>query len=210
MRYDGIIFDFDGTLADTSQGVLSSVEYALDKMGRRGFDRRALRGFIGPALYVSFQKITGLSAAEAEQAIVFYRENYIPKGVYECRLFPGVEELLSGLCLKGARLAVASSKPQPSLDVVTEYLGIAKYFTRIVGADPSVKSNDKAGLLSRALVGRDNIMVGDTVYDIDAAKEVGVASVAVTYGFMDKEQLLASRPDYIADSAAQLSSLLMK
>ena len=64
--------------------------------------------------------------------------------------------------------------------------------------------------MSRALVGGNNIMVGDTVYDIDAAKEVGIASVAVTYGFMDKKLLLSSRPDYIADNAAQLRSVLMK
>lgn len=210
MKKYGVIFDFDGTLADTSKGVLDSVEYALEKVGAPSFDRRVLRGFIGPSLYESFQAITGLSPEDAVRAIDFYRSYYQPKGIYECHLYPGMKELLKELSDKGIPLAVASSKPQVSLDVVVKYLGIEDFFDKIVGAELSVKSSDKLTLVKRAALESNNVMTGDAVFDIRAARQAGFTSVAVTYGFNDRETLLKEKPDFIADNISDLKEILTK
>ncbi len=209
MRYDGIIFDFDGTLADTSEGVLESLVYALDKLGVPVPPREKLNGFIGPALFLSFQNIIGLSPADAEKAVAFYREIYLPQNVYHCKLYDGMKELLGELKAAGFKLAVASAKPQSPLDIVTKHLGIDGCFDRIVGADPQVKSNDKEELVRRALVGEKPVMVGDAVFDVRAAKATGIASVAAAYGFTARETLQKENPDFIADSVKELKEILL-
>lgn len=210
MKKYGVIFDFDGTLADTSKGVLDSVEYALEKMGAPSFDRRVLRGFIGPSLYESFQEIAGLSPEDSVRAIEYYRSYYQPKGIYECNLYPGMKELLKELSDKGVCLSVASSKPQVSLDVVTKHLGIDGFFDKIVGAELSVKTSDKLTLVKRAALNENNVMAGDAVFDVRAAHAAGFTSVAVTYGFNDRETLEKENPDFIADSVSELREVINK
>lgn len=121
-----------------------------------------------------------------------------------------MKELLKELSDKGIPLAVASSKPQVSLDVVVKYLGIEGFFDKIVGAELSVKSSDKLTLVKRAALESNNIMTGDAVFDIRAARQAGFTSVAVTYGFNDRETLLKEKPDFIADNVSDLKEILTK
>lgn len=209
MRYDEIIFDFDGTLCDSSEGIIESVEYALGKLGVPLPPRKKLEGFIGPATYVSFQDITGLSPETAEKAVAYFREIYVPQNIYHCKLYGGMKELLSELKAAGAILAVASSKPQMPLDIVTEHLGIRGYFDKVIGADPLVKNSDKEALVCRAVVGKNPVMVGDAVFDVRAAKAAGIASVAAAYGFTDRETLSKENPDFIAESVTDLRKILL-
>lgn len=209
MRYDGFIFDFDGTVADTSEGIIESVCYALDKVGAPMLTHEQLLSFIGPSLYASFTTTVGLSDEVANKAVAYYREHYTPVAVYKCRLYDGMEKLLKELS-KVAKVSVASAKPQPQLEIAVKHLGVDKYASVIVGADLSVKGNDKASQLLRAKQSDRPIMIGDSVHDIRSAKAVGMPVVAVSYGFTDEKTLKKENPDYIVSSVDELYKLLTK
>lgn len=209
MRFDGVIFDFDGTLADTSEGVLESVEYALKKIGSPAFPREVLKGFIGPSLFISFQRITGLTPENAELAVEYYRETYSREGIFKLKLYDGMRELLGELKSRGAKISVASAKPQVSLDVVVKHLNLETVFDKVVGPSLAVKSDDKKELVAAARLTEKTVMVGDAIYDMRAAKETGVASIAALYGFGDREDLLRENPDFAAESVADLKKILL-
>ena len=208
MKFDNVIFDFDGTLADTSPGVLGSVRYALETLGAPVPDEKILRGFIGPSLYSSFTGITGLSGEKADEAIALYRLVYNPRGVYECKLYDGMKDLLASLKKAGVSVSVASSKPQNALDKVVDFLGIREYFDRVAGADPNDKHDDKASIVAAARTRDNAVMIGDSRFDIEAAKTVGIKSIAAGYGFTAKDVLLSLNPDYYADSVSDIAKIL--
>ncbi len=208
MAWDCFVFDFDGTIANTGAGVTASVSYALEKMNYPALSESQLRSFIGPSLYSSFTATCKMTDGEAIEATDRYREFYMREGVYRCHLYDGMEKLLIKLSSLG-KICVASAKPQPQLNVAVAHLGVDKIADIIVGADPTVKSNDKADLLRRAMSDSAAVMIGDSIYDIRAAKEVGVASIAVSYGFTSEEELAKENPDFIARSVLELEEILL-
>ena len=210
MRYDGVIFDFDGTLADTSEGVLSSVEYALEKLGKPIPSRDVLIGFIGPALYDSFMKITNLDEETAVKAIALYREVYIPTNVYKLTVYEGIKELLSQLKEAGVKLSVASGKPQIQLQRAVEGGGLTEYFEKVVGPDPSVKTNDKEYLFKRARVTVNSVIVGDAIFDIEGAHKIGLPAIAVTYGFGNKDDLFSANPEFVAHTVREIKKFILE
>ena len=107
-----ILFDLDGTLTESGEGIMKSVQYALEKMGKPELELQKLRVFIGPPLLEQFMKYADLDKEEAKQAVVCYRERYSTVGLFENRLYPGIEDLLKALKEKGFLLSMASSKPE--------------------------------------------------------------------------------------------------
>lgn len=210
MKFDCVIFDFDGTLADSSEGIMSSVEYALKKLELPVPDRTVMRSFIGPSVFYSFSTVLGLDEETAWRAVTAYREYYRPHGVFGCKLYPGMKELLCSLAEANITLAVASAKPQPLLEVACNHLGIADKFATIAGSYLDTKNNDKAWIVERAKSGSRPVMVGDTPFDICAAHAAGTASIAVGYGFGKREALEAEKPDYFAADMAQLKEILLE
>ena len=209
MKYDGFIFDFDGTVADTSEGILESIGYALEKVGAPKISDEQKFTFIGPSLYSSFTQTVGLSDEDANRAVSAYREYYTPIAVYKCKLYDGMEKLLCDLS-KTAKVSIASAKPQPQLEIAVNHLGVNKYASVVIGADLSVKDNDKASQLLRAKQTENSIMIGDSIHDIRSSKSVGMPVVAVAYGFTDYETLAKENPDYIVKSVDELYQLLTK
>ena len=108
-----ILFDFDGTLFDTGEGILRSVQYALEGFGIHETDTARLRKFVGPPLFDSFSELYAMTPEQAQAAVARYRERYLPVGIYECTLYPGIPELLEQLRAHGFRVAVATGKPTP-------------------------------------------------------------------------------------------------
>lgn len=190
-----ILFDLDGTVIDSEEGVTKCVQYALQHFGIDEPDLRKLRVFIGPPLRGQFMKVYELTAEQAEEAVVKYRERYSVTGMYECRLYPHVEETLQNLKEKGYLLALASSKNESACVDILKHLEIDHYFDLIGGATDDGKISQKADVLHMVMerLGlldvKDYVLIGDTRFDAAGAKAVGMDCIGVTYGFGTEEEL---------------------
>jgi len=173
MRWEKcVIFDLDGTLTRSEEGIWNCVRYAAKKMGFPVPDADTLRKFIGPPLLYSFQTYMGLSEEKAREAIVAYRERYVVKGLFENRVFPGIRRLLRMLKKQGCWLGVATGKPQGPSERIIEHFGLTKYFDRIVGPDGPMGA-EKDWLITRALPEDYGAawMIGDRKFDVDDYKQ---------------------------------------
>ncbi len=213
--YDHILFDLDGTLTDSGPGIMNGYTYAIEKMGRQVSDRNQLKVFIGPPLKDSFGKILGYSPEDTEKAIAFYREYYNGMGgVLENSVYPGIEQLLAGLLSEGKTLIVATSKSEYGTNIVLEHFGLKKYFEFVATADDKDRPR-KADVIRYAFEQcgitdlSKTVMVGDRENDITAAKEVGIDSIGVLYGYGDYEELTAAGATYLAESASDINTLVM-
>ena len=148
--FDTVFLDLDGTLIDSEPGIINSVVYALKKFGIEK-ERKELLPFIGPPLLTSFQKYTGLSETEARKAVEYYRENFGTKGVYEYRLYDGVETMLRELKEAGLRIVMATSKPEHYAGIIAGDAGIESYFTYICGATMDESRLTKEDVIAYAL-----------------------------------------------------------
>jgi len=205
-QYNYVIFDFDGTVADTGEGILKSLQYSFEQMGREVPDMSDLKRFIGPPVYYSYTHFYGVSEDEVEAYIRKYRERYKEKGIYECRVYDGMKELLCELKSRGVKLGIASSKPEHLIYSVADYLGVTDMFDVIVGVksdnsrhstkkDIILEAVEKLGATEKEKV----LMVGDRCFDIDGAAAAGVKSCGALWGYGDKEEFLEHNADMIAE-----------
>ena len=210
-----VIFDFDGTVVDTGEGIIKSLQYSFEQMGREVPDMSDLKRFIGPPIHYSFTHYYGVSEEQVGDYIKKYRERYTVKGIYECELYKGVIELIDELRSKGVKVGIASSKPLRLIYNVADYLGITEKFDAIVGVrmDDSNHSS-KRGLILEAmeLMGADDknqvLMVGDRLYDIEGAKGAGVKSCGVLWGYGSEEEFLQYEADYTVKEASEILRLI--
>lgn len=149
--YRYLFFDLDGTLTKSEYGIVDSVVYALEKFGIVNEDREDLKKFIGPALFDSFRKYYSMEPDQADRAVVYYREAYESKGIYNAPLYEGVKEMLEELTKEGKTLFVVTAKPQEMAEKVLRHNGIDSYFAAVVGPDRKERHTDKAALVRRAL-----------------------------------------------------------
>ena len=207
---DAVVFDLDGTLTQSEEGIFNCVTYALEKMGLPVPTGDALRAFIGPPLVWSFRHLCGMSDADARRGVELYRERYTTVGLFENRVYPGIRRLLRMLKARGAYVAVATGKPQEPARRIMEYFGLARYFDAIVGPTPEYDSSDKQLLITRALNGHTGraVMVGDRKFDVEGAKAVGIASVGVGYGYGTKDELRGAGCDAYVPTVQALIDLL--
>ncbi|MEE1186707.1 MAG: HAD-IA family hydrolase [Acutalibacteraceae bacterium] len=213
MSFKNAIFDLDGTIVDSSPGIYESVRYALDKMGIENYDESLLKNFIGPPLTYSFSRYFNMSEADADKAVVFYRENYSVSGVNKTSLYEGMKDLLSGLKQKGIRLYIASSKPQIFVEKVLADHNLTDYFDFIAGATFDKTRNSKTDVL-KYLIDKTNIdvrasiMIGDRFHDIEGAHNLNMKCAAVLFGFGNKEEFLEYKADYIAKDCSDLYKII--
>ena len=212
MAYRSVIFDLDGTLSDSSEGIMKGVRYAMERFGVTDIPEATLRRFIGPPLYDTFSQIFGLTSEQADHAVALYREYYLPKGMYENRLYPGIKELLGRLKEAGVALYICTSKPQMVTDRVLAYLGVAEAFQGVIGASMDRSLNDKTSLLRLLLrewqPNRPAVMVGDTRFDLEAAAACGLEAIAVRWGFGLDDEL--ARAGWQAETPQALGDYLLK
>lgn len=204
-----ILFDFDGTVIDNSEGIFNCIRYALDKAGTPCPDNGTLRRFVGPSLSYSYCRYIKDDPEAAERFVADYRERYAPVGHAECRLYPGITETLEKLNADGFICAVCSGKPYAFVEKIVKLLGIERLFSGLFCPGFSNRSSDKTGLILEAaerfgVKKEDVLMIGDTVFDIRAAKEAGVESMGVTYGFSEPGELHKAGAEYIALSPAMI------
>lgn len=209
-----ILFDLDGTLTESGEGIINCVQYALEKLGKKEGHPENLQCFIGPPLKEQFMKYAGLSEEEGEKAVVYYRERYTTTGIFENRLYPKIPELLELLKINNKILAVASSKPEVYVKQILEHFQIADYFTAIVGSELDGRRTEKAEVIEEALrrmhleEERDKVlMVGDRSHDVQGAISCGLQCIGVAYGYGSREELEKAGAVYIADSVEDLGIL---
>lgn len=208
--YKYILFDLDGTLTNPEIGITTCVMYALEKFNIKVEDRKKLHPFIGPPLTYSFQTYYGLSEADSELAVKYYRERFSVKGLYENEVYDGVEKLLEQLKQSGKIIVLATSKPEKYAIEILKHFDLYKYFDYVAGATMGGSRGEKADVIRYALKisGIENkseaIMVGDRNYDILGAKENGLDSIGVLFGFGDYEELTKAGANYIAETVADI------
>lgn len=204
--YDYVIFDFDGTVADTAEGIIKSLQYSFEQMGREIPDMSDLKRFIGPPVYYSYTHFYGVSEDEVEAYIRKYRERYKIKGIYECRVYDGMKELLCELKSRGVKVGIASSKPEHLIYSVADFLGVTDMFDAIVGVksdnsrhstkkDIILEAAEKLGATEKEKV----LMVGDRCFDIDGAAGAEVKSCGALWGYGNKEEFLEHNADMIVE-----------
>ncbi|KGA97199.1 5'-nucleotidase [Alkalihalobacillus alcalophilus ATCC 27647 = CGMCC 1.3604] len=210
------LFDLDGTLTDPKVGITKSVQYALRKFDIEVTDLDELECFIGPPLKQSFSEVYSLSSEQTEQAIGFYRERFIEKGLFENELYPGVMELLQTLKERNYQVVLATSKPTVFAEKVLIYFKLDRYFDLVVGSHLDGGRSAKAEIIDFILQKypmkkkSEFVMVGDRKHDLIGANEVGIQSIAVLYGYGSYQELQEQNPVAICESVEQLRNRLIK
>ncbi|MCR5137477.1 MAG: HAD hydrolase-like protein [Oscillospiraceae bacterium] len=191
MRSRCIIFDLDGTLLDTSPGILESVEYAAGKMGYPQLSQDQLLSFIGPPLQDSFMRCYGCDRGKADELTAAYREHYRAGALLVATPYAGIFDLCDLLRSEGKRIMVATSKPQQFAVQILDHFGFV--FDAVHGVDFAGKLGKVDMICSCVLdTGYDPmycVMVGDTEYDAKGAQEAGVPFIGVSYGFGDPAEM---------------------
>ena len=206
-----ILFDLDGTLTDSGEGIINCATLALRHFGLPIPSYADMRTFVGPPLRDSFIRF-GVPADQADEAIRVYRSRYIPTGMFENTPYPGIRELLEALRAEGYTLYVATSKPEEMSVTILEKFDLAKYFHRICGAsiDSSRSTKDAviAYLLESSGAKEDMVMVGDTKYDILGAKTHGIPAIGVGWGYGKVEEMEEAGAVGIAETMDELIGLI--
>ena len=208
-------FDLDGTITNPGVGITSAVSYALNKYGIKVADRTTLYPFIGPPLIDSFMKYYDFSLEQSREAVTFYREYYSVTGLFENDIYDGVEDMLQELKKSGVFICLATSKPEEFAVRILEHYNLAKYFNLICGAAMDETRTKKAEVIRYAIDKIDTlnnaptdkseiIMIGDREHDILGAKEVGLKSMGVLYGYGSNEELKAAGADIIVSSPLEV------
>lgn len=212
--YDIILFDLDGTLTDPGIGITNSVAHALAHWNIEVKDRAELYKFIGPPLSDSFMRYYGFSEEDAIHAIAVYREYFSVKGLYENEVYPGIPELLSALKAAGKTVVLATSKPEGFAVEILRHFGLYDYFDIIAGASMDESRNKKADVIAYAISQMKNpdlsrmIMIGDREHDILGAKQIGIDSIGVLYGYGDRAEHEKAGATYIAEKVEDILPLL--
>ena len=209
-----VIFDFDGTLCDTGVGVKKSAKYALDAFNISAPEWEELDFFIGPPLLVTFQERFEQSAADAEKLVKKYRERYTNIGLYESEFYDGIAQLLQRLKNDGILLGIASSKPINYVEELLIKADLRDMFDCVSAVSFNADCESKQSIIDRCLgeLGvepSEALMVGDRFYDIDGARECGVDSVGVLWGFGTKFELIESGAKYIIDKIDDVENIAL-
>ncbi|HEM6017246.1 TPA: HAD family hydrolase [Streptococcus suis] len=212
--YQTILFDLDGTLTNSGQGILNSVAYALEKMGIEEPDTANLNRFIGPPLYESFSRFYQLSPEDTQSAVDAFRVYFKEKGMFENQLYPGIIPLLEELRTAGKTLVIATSKPEIFAKQILEHFGIAHYFDVIAGASLDSSRISKADVIGYAInqleaFPKHAVMIGDREHDIEGARRHQLPAIGVLYGYGNKQEFEKAGATMIVETVQDLKKVLL-
>ncbi len=215
MKYSYILFDLDGTLTKSGEGIVNSILYALKKNGIKETDREKLNACVGPPLDETFKKYYGVPDELIGKYIDDYREYFHARGWAENAVYPGIPESMQTLCSQGRRLAVATSKPEEISKQIISYFHLDPYLTLVAGATMDGSRSKKGDVIAYALkrleAGRPQenvLMVGDRAEDVIGAKENGIPCIGVLYGYGSEEELTLSGADAICAETTDLPEVI--
>jgi len=212
---DLCLFDLDGTLTDPKEGITKSVSYALNSFGIQVASLDDLVTFIGPPLRDSFRKYFHFTEKETEIAVGKYREYFSETGIFENFLYQGVSEVLEQLKAHGITMVIATSKPTVFAKKITEHFGIRKYFDLIAGSELDGTRSRKSEVIDYALNIVDPlraklpVMIGDREHDIIGARETGIDSIGVTWGYGSRMELETAMATRIVDNTNEMCRVIL-
>jgi phosphoglycolate phosphatase len=214
-KFQAVFFDFDGTFADTSEGVLQSYNYALVSLGFPPQEPATFGKFLGPPLQASMMEFCGMTPEQSAQAIALYREAYDGGNCFRLRVFDGMEALLRRLRAEGIRTGIASSKPTVFLEKILAHLELRDLLDAVCGVDLQHMGSDKSTLIAQAarivnVPHTQCLMVGDRRFDMEGAAALGMTRAGVLYGFGTEEELKQSGANFLATDVAALEAYILE
>lgn len=213
MKQKAVLFDLDGTLTDSGEGIINSAQYAFQQMGYPVPPREEMGVFVGPPLWGTFEQF-GIPKERTDEAVRIFRSRYIPIGKFENKPYEGIRELLETLGNQGWKRYVATSKPEETAKEILDHFDLAQYFDRICGAsiEKGLYEKDQviAFLLDETKAVDVKIMVGDTKYDVLGAKAHSIPTIGVAWGYGDVEEMRAAGAAAIVDTPTALLAQLEK
>ena len=212
-RIKNVLFDLDGTLTDPAEGITNALMHAQRRLGMAVSPREALYVFIGPPLIETFMSEWGLTRAKSEQALVYYREHFSTKGLFENVPYEGIGQALAELKRAGLRLFVATSKPEPLSLRILEHFDLLPYFEAVAGSTMDEQRTKKGEVIAYALQTfhldpAETVMVGDRKHDVIGARESGLPCLGVLYGYGSREELTEAGAAALAADVGELVAWL--
>lgn len=213
-NYTYILFDLDGTLTDSKEGITKATRYALEYFGIKVNDLDILCKFIGPPIKEAFMEFYNFNEKDTDIAVEKFREYYRETGIWENKPYKHVEKVLEALKNNNKTLMVATSKSTNSAIKILEYFDLLKYFDFVGGSDISCERNTK-GKVIKYVLDKNNIidlenvlMVGDRKYDIIGAKENKIDSMGVLYGYGNLKELEEAGASFIVQNIEDIKMLI--
>lgn len=212
-KYKYFLFDLDGTVTDSKEGVTKSAAYALEGFGIKVNSTDALTYFIGPPLTYTFKTFHGFTDEEADKAVVKFREYYSEKGVFENTIYKGLEDTFKLIKNNGGKLVMATSKAEVFAEIILKTSGLYEYFDFISASSYDTSRINKSDIIKYAIEQLDikaseALMIGDTHFDIEGAKDNNIDSLGVLYGYGSLDELTDAGATWIAKDAAALKELI--
>lgn len=203
-----VLFDLDGTLTQSEEGIWNCAKHAAKEMGFPEPDAATLRKFIGPPLLHSFREYLGMTAEQAEQAQTIYRARYTTVGMYENRVYPGVRTMMRILWNAGFRLGIVTGKPAYPTGKILEHFGLARYLSKVVCATDA--RAEKVHLIREALPEEygEAWMVGDRCFDMEGGVQAGVHTIGAAYGYGSEQELLETGAEKLAYTPVEIADIL--
>ena len=209
-----VLFDLDGPLTDPIEGIGNSMAYAMEKLGYDSPSAAQIRALIGPPIREGLADL-GVAAEQIEEALVLYRERYVPIGLYENAVIEGFPELLNELLNADVVMGVATSKVEIYAREILEHFGLSDFFAVIAGAALDGHQAEKAEVVADCLArlgvvdGDNALMVGDRFHDVDGARQNRLDCVGVSWGFAEEGELDRAGAVAVVNSTAELRSALV-
>ncbi|NMC57036.1 MAG: HAD hydrolase-like protein [Eubacteriaceae bacterium] len=212
-RYKCVIFDLDGTVADTKKGIINGYKYAAKEMGFK-YLKAYDNDIIGPSLYDSFTRFYKFSDDKAKEAVELYRIYYKDKGFLEYDLYDGIKNLIFNLKHNGISIALATTKYKDFAELMLRNSGIYEYFTCVAGSNADGSLSGKKELLEYVMANTkylpsDCVMVGDRFYDAAGANEVGMDFIRAGYGYGKDEEFDCLKVDYTVVTANDILKIVI-
>lgn len=206
-----VLFDLDGTLTDSGEGIINCAVFAMERLGIPVPPREKLGVFVGPPLWDTFRQF-GVPSDRVDEAVEIFRSRYVPIGKFENTPYPGIRETLEALRAQGRKLYVATSKPEVTAREILEHFDLSRYFAEICGATVDKTRTSKedviAYLLSLDACRENSVMVGDTAFDVIGAAAHGIPTIGAAWGYGKTEDMVSAGAAAIARSPEDLLRII--
>ena len=211
MGKKAVLFDLDGTLTDSGEGIINCAIYAMERLGIPVPPREELGVFVGPPLWDTFRQF-GVPSDRVDEAVEIFRSRYVPIGKFENTPYSGIRETLEALRAQGRKLYVATSKPEVTAREILEHFDLSRYFAEICGATVDKTRTSKedviAYLLSLDACRENSVMVGDTAFDVIGAAAHGIPTIGAAWGYGKTEDMVSAGAAAIARSPEDLLRII--